>query len=102
MSFCLQKGQEGGPQELQANYSLTSILLNVMEQLILETISRHIKDKSSPQGVMLEHLITFYNEMTAVVDEVVDIVCLNFCKAFDAVSHKIVMEKVMEYRLNRK
>lgn len=39
---------------------------------------------------MLDHLITFYNEMTAVVDEVVDIVCLNFSKAFDLGSHKTV------------
>lgn len=99
MSFFLQKGQEGGPQKLLASYSLTSILLHVMEQLILETISKHVKDKSSPQGVMLDHLITFYNEMTPVVDEVVDIVCLSFCKNFDTGSHKIVMQKVMKYRL---
>lgn len=84
MSFCLQKGQEGGSQELVANYSLISIPLHVMEQLILETISRHIKDKSSLQGV------------TAVVDEVVDIVCLSFCKAFDTGSHKIVIQNVMK------
>lgn len=70
-----------------------------MEQIILETISRHIKDKSSPQGVTLDHLITFYNEMTAVVDEVMHILCLNFCKAFDTDSHKIVMQQVMKYRL---
>lgn len=82
MSFHLQKGHEGGPQELLANYSFTSIPLNVMEQLILETISRQIKDKSSPQGVMLDHLITFYNEITAVVGEVVVLSALTSVRHF--------------------
>lgn len=34
--------------------------------------------------------------MTAVVDEVVDIVCLSFCKAFDTGSHKVVIQNVMK------
>jgi len=41
----LQKGQEGGPRELQA-VSLTSVPGKVMEQLILHVISKQVKEKN--------------------------------------------------------
>ncbi|KAK4827448.1 hypothetical protein QYF61_018169 [Mycteria americana] len=57
--------------------SLTSVPRKVMEQLILEAISRHMKDKVIRSGehdftkgkLCLTNLITFYNEMTGLVDE---------------------------------
>ena len=90
--------------------SLTSIPGKVMEQLILETISRHIKDKkiitSSQHGFTkgkscLINLINFYDEMTSLVDEgrAVDIVYLEFNKAFDTVFQKILIEKLLKYGL---
>ena len=47
-------------------------------------------------------MITFYDETTGLVDEgrAVDIVYLDFHKAFDTVSHKILKEKLMKYWLD--
>ena len=44
----------------------------------------------------MTNLITFYDEMTGLVDEgtAVDIVYLDFRKASDTVSHKILLEKL--------
>ena len=46
---------------------------------------------------------TFYDEMTGSVDEgrAVDIVYLDFSKVFDTVSHQILIEKKMKYRLDK-
>ncbi|KAK4826426.1 hypothetical protein QYF61_008959 [Mycteria americana] len=93
------------------NYRLVSLTLipgKVMEQLFLETISRHIKDKkiirSSQHGFAkgkscLTNLIIFYNEMSGLVDEgrAVDIVYLGF----DTVSHKILIDELLMYGLDK-
>lgn len=47
-------------------------------------------------------MITFYTEMTALVDEgTVEIVYLNFKKLFDTVSHKDLINKLLKYGLDR-
>jgi len=77
--------------------SLNSILGKVMEQLMLEVIMKQVEEKkvirSSQDGFTkgkscLTNLIAFYSGMTGWVDEgrVVDIVCLDFSKAFNTVS----------------
>ena len=103
-----------GKKEDPGNYrpvSLTLILGKVMEQLILESVSRHIKDKkivkSSLHGFTkrkswLTNLVNFHDEVTGLVDEggAVDFVYLDYRKAFDTVSHKILIEKLLMYGLD--
>ncbi|KAK4806536.1 hypothetical protein QYF61_021372 [Mycteria americana] len=50
----------------------------------------------------LTNLINFYDKMTGLVDEGRGgaIVHLDFCKIFDTVSHKILIEKLLMYWLD--
>jgi len=89
-----------GEKEDPGNYrpvSLSSIPGRVMEQLILEVIIKQAEEKkvirSSQHGFTtrkscLTNLIAFYDGMTGWVDEgrAVDVVYLDFSKAFDTVS----------------
>ena len=50
----------------------------------------------------LTNLTTFYDEMTGWIDgrRVVNIVYLNFSKAFNTISHKVLIEKLLKYGLD--
>ncbi|PKU39482.1 rna-directed dna polymerase from mobile element jockey-like [Limosa lapponica baueri] len=82
-----------------------------MEQIILSAITSHIMDnqgiRPSQHGFMkgrscLTNLTSFYDKMTRLLHEgkAVDIVYLDFRKAFDTIPHRILMEKLAAHGLD--
>jgi len=103
------KGKKEDPENYRP-VSLTSIPGKVMEQLILDVISKKEEVKiikSSQHGFTkgkscLTNMRAFYDGMTGWVDEgrAVDVVYLNFSKTFDTVSHNILLWKLRKCGLH--
>jgi len=108
-------GFKKGKKEDPGNYrlvSLTSIPGKVMEQLILEVIIKQVEEKkvirSSQHGFTkgkscLTNLTAFYGGVTGWVGEgrAVDVVYIDFSKAFDTVSHNIFLGKLRKCGLDQ-
>lgn len=86
------------------NYSpvrLTSAPGKVMEQIILSDITQYLQDNQAQatwiyeRQVLSTDLISLYDKVNCLADEgwVVDVVCLDFRKAFDTVSYSILLQE---------
>ena len=97
-----------GSKEMAGNYrpiSLTSHVCKVLEALLRDTIVEHLQIhkliNASQHGFVkgrscLTNLLEFLEDVTNLIDEgkPVDIIYLDFQKAFDKVPHKRLLQKV--------
>ena len=110
ISGIYKKGSKADSQNYRP-ISLTSIVCKIMESLIKDEIVGHLEKfeliKSSQHGFIkgrscLTNLLDFFNEITRLLDsgKPVDVIYLDFAKAFDKVPHKRLLCKVKSHGIS--
>ena len=92
-----KKGRKEDPRNYKL-VSLTSISQKIMEQILLESMLRHTGDEQVIRDSQ-HSSVAFYDGVMDSVDRrrAVDVIYLDFCKAFDVISNHIFISKLEIY-----
>ena len=107
---------KGGDRTDPANYrpvSLTSHIMKTFERVVRSRLVQHLEEnqlispnqhgfrkKRSCMTQLISHIEQIYQALNN--DEEVDVIYLDFAKAFDKVDHKVLMAKLQRYGIHGK
>lgn len=107
---------KSGPRTLVNNYrpvSLTSVFCKCLERIVRRHMSQHLTENGLLSPVQhgfvsgrscLTNLLSFLDEVTSRLDEglPVEVCYLDFRKAFDSVSHNLLLHKISRFGIGGK
>ena len=112
ISAIFKKGEKKKPENYRP-ISLTSVPCKLMEKLVRDIIVRHMTENnlfSNTQHGFIKRkscvtqLLEFLEDITQSIDngDEVDVIYLDFCKAFDKVPHRRLLQKLYAYGIRGK